>query len=271
MSMDIRQFLKRRVAAENSVQTSNPKQHCSSTDPDESSSTGADESNSNILSGSTGADVSSSIGADESNSNNLSGSAASSSNSSSRNDWGIGDVYPLISTNINDSRKMELILHRIPSQTYRFPTRQFRDVRKRSGFTNRTCQKQWLEKYEFLSYSTSCDGLFCLACVLFPDSSHRIAKKMISEPYHNWKDFSEDVKKHASHQYHLNSMLLLQNFVSTHNNPETRIDCTINEQNRIRIEKNRKILSSIVKTIVFCGRQGIPLQGHRDDDTVMEF
>ena len=108
MSMDIRQFLKRRVAAENSVQTSNPKQHCSSTDPDESSS--------NILSGSTGADVSSSIGADESNSNNLSGSAASSSNSSSRNDWGIGDVYPLISTNINDSRKMELILHRIPSQ-----------------------------------------------------------------------------------------------------------------------------------------------------------
>ena len=164
---------------------------------------------------------------------------------------------------------MELILHRIPSQTYRFPTRQFRDVRKRSGFTNRTCQKQWLEKYEFLSYSTSCDGLFCLACVLFPDSSHRIAKKMISEPYHNWKDFSEDVKKHASHQYHLNSMLLLQNFVSTYNNPETRIDCTINEQNRIKIEKNRKILSSIVKIIVFCGRQGIPLRGHRDDDAVI--
>ena len=31
------------------------------------------------------------------------------------------------------------------------------------------------------------------------------------------------------------------------------------------INDNRKIMSSIVKTVIMCGRQGLPLRGHRDD------
>ena len=34
-----------------------------------------------------------------------------------------------------------------------------------------------------------------------------------------------------------------------------------------RIENNRAKLKPIIKTVVFCGRQNIPLRGHHDDST----
>ena len=37
-----------------------------------------------------------------------------------------------------------------------------------------------------------------------------------------------------------------------------------------RVEKNRQILSSVVKTIIFLGKQNILLRGHRDDSTALE-
>ena len=40
---------------------------------------------------------------------------------------------------------------------------------------------------------------------------------------------------------------------------------------RKRTEQNRIILKSLVKCLEFCGRQGIALRGHRDDDTSSSF
>ena len=37
-----------------------------------------------------------------------------------------------------------------------------------------------------------------------------------------------------------------------------------------RIASNRLILKSIISTIILCGRQNIPLRGHRDNSTDME-
>ena len=37
-----------------------------------------------------------------------------------------------------------------------------------------------------------------------------------------------------------------------------------------QVSKNRKILSSIIKTIALCGQQNIALRGHRDDATNVE-
>ena len=41
----------------------------------------------------------------------------------------------------------------------------------------------------------------------------------------------------------------------------------LNAAHAKQIEKNKKRLVSIVKTVIFCGRQNIPLRGHRDDST----
>ena len=45
------------------------------------------------------------------------------------------------------------------------------------------------------------------------------------------------------------------------------IDVMLDEMKRQQIEENRKPLKPIVGAIVLCGRQNIPLRGHRDDSS----
>lgn len=52
-----------------------------------------------------------------------------------------------------------------------------------------------------------------------------------------------------------------------HNDPSLRIDAKITEQAGVNFEKNVETLNSIIKCLEFCGRQGIPIRGHRDDST----
>ena len=121
--------------------------------------------------------------------------------------------------------------------------------------------------FEFLSYSIHRDGLYCLACVLFPDVSHRRPKKLISEPYQNGKDYIADMKSHSASEYHMNSMSKLKAFKSTSTDVKLRIDTQLVQESIDRVGQNRKVLKSIIKCFVLCGRQGIALRGHRYDDT----
>ena len=96
---------------------------------------------------------------------------------------------------------------------------------------NRSCQQDSSEKWSFLCYSKTCDGVVCR--VLFPDSSHRLAKyirmakHVIPEPYQDWKDLPVDIRNHAFTDYHLNSMARLKEFIRTMNNPEKGVGVTI--------------------------------------------
>ena len=104
-------------------------------------------------------------------------------------------------------------------------------------------------------------------CVLFQDSAHCRPKKSITEPYNNWRDALTDLKIHAGCNYHLSSMSRLKAFKQTYANPSHRIDVNINDETSIRVNTNRQVLFGIVKSLIFCGRQGIELRGHMDDDT----
>ena len=50
-------------------------------------------------------------------------------------------------------------------------------------------------------------------------------------------------------------------------NPQLSLPYKVSELNFKRYDKNFSILKSIVKCIIFCGKQNIPLRGHRDDYT----
>ena len=115
------------------------------------------------------------------------------------------------------------------------------------------------------------DGLYCMGCVLFPDSSHRRPKKLISEPFQNWKDALEDLKNHASCKYHCNSMAKLWAFLGTYENYASRIDLAIAETSSRTFQQNREVLRSVLKCLEFCGRQGVALRGRRDDETSTSF
>ena len=101
--------------------------------------------------------------------------------------------------------------------------------------------------------------------MVFSLTHHTIAqKKLISEPNENWKDALEDLKNHASCKYHNNSMAKMW----TYENYAYRIDLTIAEKSSRTFHE---VLRSLLKCLEFCGRQGIALRGHRDDDTSTSF
>ena len=61
----------------------------------------------------------------------------------------------------------------------------------------------------------------------------------------------------------LRSML----FCESIENPQLSLPYKVSELNKKMYDKNFNILKSIVKCIIFCGKQNIPLRGHRDDYT----
>ena len=124
-----------------------------------------------------------------------------------------------------------------------------------------------MEKYDTLYYSKPTDGLFCLCCVLFPMPAHHgtKAKYLITAPYRNWKDARTDFSKHITHQYHRDSKTKMDDFMKMMSNPSLIIQNRLSLEAEAQIEKNRLFLTSIIKCIELCGRQGIGLRGHRDE------
>lgn len=57
--------------------------------------------------------------------------------------------------------------------------------------------------------------------------------------------------------------------MKTMNNPEKGV--TISVKYNEKFEENRDILTSINKCLEICGRPGIGLRGHRDDNTISSF
>ena len=159
--------------------------------------------------------------------------------------------YPLKSC--SDHIKYQLNLNREPDVNFKFPAKQYKDKRSKSGYMNQFCCRSWLKRFDYTCYSKGTDGLYCLACVLFPDLSHRRPNKLISEPYQNWKDAVEYLKKHAACGYHCNSMARLRSFKETYTNPSIRVDVMISDQ-KVQVEKNRQMLASMIKCLEFCGR-----------------
>ena len=62
----------------------------------------------------------------------------------------------------------------------------------------------------------------------------------------------------------------LNGFLETRRNPGEAVGNQLDMQRRDEIKKNRAYLQPIVKSVIFCGQQNIPLRGHRDDGRVLE-
>lgn len=167
----------------------------------------------------------------------------------------------------SDSCKQLLINERMPEKQFVFPVRSYNDHSKKNGVCKRSCQPAWLEKYDFLTYSKKLDGLFCLSCVLFPTVPRHgtRARLLITEPFRDWKAAISYVANHSTLDYHRQSMAMMTALQETMKNPKKRIDLSISDKARQTVETNRKILSSIIKCLEYCGRQGIALRGHRDN------
>ena len=59
-------------------------------------------------------------------------------------------------------------------------------------------------------------------------------------------------------------------FIETFQKPEARIDNILTQCTKEVVSRNRKFLTSIIKCIELCGRNGMALRGHRDDGTISD-
>ena len=65
-------------------------------------------------------------------------------------------------------------------------------------------------------------------------------------------------------------MARFESFITTMKNIETRIENRVNKNSEDTIKQNRKFLSSVIRAIEYCGRQGIGLRGFRDEGSIFD-
>ena len=83
--------------------------------------------------------------------------------------------------------------------------------------------------------------------------------------YKHLKHFTTSLKSHISSQFHQNATMAMDDFTRTYEDPSLSILSLVDKDRMKRINRNKAILTSIIKIIITCSRQNIPLRGHREE------
>ncbi len=165
--------------------------------------------------------------------------------------------------NIADSAKYRLLTnHFKPGPTYSFPR----------FATGRKFQHKWLHQFQpWLVYSEVAKGGFCLPCALFATANQGIEiGTLVSRPLINLSKALEILGKHKEKKYHLVALTKCDEFLRVMKGQQPSIAQRLNKSVTDTVATNRQILKSIIETLILCGRQNIPLRGHRDNLTDIE-
>lgn len=153
----------------------------------------------------------------------------------------------------------------IPPQNFKFPM-------VPEGNKNRYFQHSWLQTYEWLTYSKELQGGLCKFCVIFGrcEGGTNDVKlgKLVVNPMVTYKKAVEILKNHSNAEYHKRNTVLYHNFCMTHEGKANSVVASMNAAEKKTIEENRRKLIPIIKTVILCGAQNLPLRGHRDDGII---
>ena len=178
------------------------------------------------------------------------------------------DIADIIKTSVDvyENMKIQIINNSMAWANFKFLECHYANKSRKTGKKSLYCQASWFKRYQFLAYSVKEDGAFCLPCIFLPTQPlHGFwAKCLILKPYMHWKKIMM-ISPHETLQYQLTSMAHLLEFKKTFHNPSTRIDHSVNGDSIAKVKINCSILTAIVKSVEFCGRNGIAVCGHRDD------
>ena len=168
------------------------------------------------------------------------------------NKYDIGLVYSNVDS-LNDAELYQFIIHAWrPEKTFVFPT-----TVESAGKSRKFCPA-------WLVYSKYLDSCFRLPCVLFGNKtghSHDKLNKLFKEPFTLWTSASTRLKDHqAKSKVHRDSVLIMKTFRKTMENRLTSVDALITNVKRERIAKNRKILISILETIILVVNKILPFK-----------
>ena len=65
--------------------------------------------------------------------------------------------------------------------------------------------------------------------------------------------------------YHFSSMTRMSSFINRYENPSQSISTVLDSELQQVVEINKKVVESLLKIVLLCGRQGLALHDHCDD------
>lgn len=138
------------------------------------------------------------------------------------------------------------------------------------GGQKRRFQPSWCSTYPWLKFSVSKNGGYCVACVLFAGDSAGTGGQtrlgaLVLEPMCKYKKALDVLANHNKHSYHTAAMTRMETFLDTVGDPSKAIDAIISTKRQEKVERNRRLLVPVIESVLFCGRNMLPLRGHRDD------
>lgn len=188
-----------------------------------------------------------------------------------------GDIGNFVGRQVDDYTKRHLLeTHWCPSEDYSFP---YSVHRKNGKDEKRYVGHSHLSKFKWLVLSDSHKGLYCKYCALFATGSvggyqkNIPLQKLVTKPLTSFAKLlgkDGDLPVHDASKYHKEAMQAGKNFLACVRAPEKDVANQICSQRLHQVNDNRNRLLPIIESIIFLGRQGIPLRGHRDDGTLLE-
>jgi hypothetical protein len=167
----------------------------------------------------------------------------------------------------DEVRYLLLTQHFVPDENFKWP---FIERKIKNTIDRRFLRQNHLnDNKPWLVYSPSKAGLFCVPCVLFakPAGSNQLGHFVLSpcQQYARLLGIDGLINRHKTNNYHKDSILDAERFISVFENKCDGVDDLLLTKQKLEKIENRKRLIPIIKTIIFCGQNNIPLRGHRDD------
>lgn len=78
------------------------------------------------------------------------------------------------------------------------------------------------------------------------------------------------MQTHAGTNYHRDAMTKMNAFIAGYEYPSQTVDTALNREAQHIMVSNQKVLESLLKVVMLCGKQGLSLCGHRDDKVFWE-
>jgi len=174
------------------------------------------------------------------------------------------DIGHYQNTKLDNDEKLDILENIwIPGNKFIFPS---------VGKRNLKFQLKWLGKWSWLVYSNVANGVYCKFCFLFGTGYGGMGNQklgyMCTTVFNNWKDAIERFYNHQNCAYHMDSIEIADNLIKIRFDKQLPINQQLDNKLKEEVIKNRKMIIPIVEAILFCGKQGLPLRGHRDSGLI---
>ena len=73
---------------------------------------------------------------------------------------------------------------------------------------------------------------------------------------------------HSKLDYHLTAMTKMSEFLAQYEIPSQTISTIFDQAAKDRSVENKQVVECLLKVVLLCGKQGLALRGHRDDNVL---